>query len=178
MDRSRAPKSSLRRRKSQGEGVRVAGVRALAMERRPSEASALTTSREVRPGLRSSSSTQSGSGLLTFCTTAPASARLRAAATTASSLGCSDTGVGAARDAKKNGPGHGSGPGPSHPSSETEADRYFRDLRFVFFFVFRAAGFFFAVFLFFFAAIASLRFECAEDDSDARWTCQRTTCSR
>jgi len=41
-----------------------------------------------------------------------------------------------------------------------EADRYFLDLRFVlvFLFVFRAAGFFFAVFLFFFAAIASLRF--------------------
>jgi len=65
-----------------------------------------------------------------------------------------------------------------HPS-QTEADRYFRDLRFVvFFFVFRAAGFFFAVFLFFFAAIASLRFEFAEDASDARRTCQRTTRSR
>jgi hypothetical protein len=42
-----------------------------------------------------------------------------------------------------------------------EADRYFLDFRrVVFLFVFRAAGFFFAVFLFF-AAIASLRLECS-----------------
>jgi hypothetical protein len=59
-----------------------------------------------------------------------------------------------------------------------EADRYFLDFRFVFLFVFRAAGFFFAVFLFFFAAIASLRLECVEDASDALMTCQRTTRSR
>jgi len=58
-------------------------------------------------------------------------------------------------------PGPPSGPGPCHSSpSETEDDRYFLDLRVVFLFVFRAAGFFFAVFLFF-AAIASLRLKCS-----------------
>lgn len=48
-----------------------------------------------------------------------------------------------------------------HPERDREADRYLFDFRrVVFFFVFRAAGFFFAVFLFF-AAIASLRLECS-----------------
>ncbi len=66
-----------------------------------------------------------------------------------------------AREPNKNGPGRKVGPGPSYPSrTRREADRYLLDFRrVVFFFVFRAAGFFFAVFLFF-AAIASLRLDC------------------
>ncbi|MGO8970799.1 MAG: hypothetical protein ACLQDQ_14670 [Myxococcaceae bacterium] len=63
-----------------------------------------------------------------------------------------------ARKRKRPGPCYGPRAVSSIPS-ETEAGRYFLDLRVVFFFVFRAAGFFFAVFLFF-AAIASLRLKC------------------
>ena len=108
----------------------------------------------MRPGFLSSSSSRPGQGARSFWTTAPLSSGSSARATSRSSLGLSDTA------------------GSCSPKSET-ARRFAEPsvspggecpyfLFEVFRFAFRAAGLFFAVFLFFFGAIsASLRGECS-----------------
>ena len=102
---SRRPVSSFRVRSNHGEGGVSPGetVRASMTESLPSPDSTLRSSRTVRPGCRSSSSSRSGHGARTFCTTAPASSGPSAWATSRSSLALSDTWKSPAPQ-KRNGP--------------------------------------------------------------------------
>ena len=107
----------------------------------------------MRPGWRSSSSRRPGHGAWTFCTTAPVSSGSSALATSRSSLGLSDRCASPKSETARRVAEPSDSPGG-------ESERYL--LFEVFRFAFRAAGLFFAVFLFFFGAIsASLRGECS-----------------